>query len=137
MSIFVFSSATGAVPVSDAALPVYFLIANLGALLGGIVVSFGLDWLGRKPTVTLSYLLAALRMLGVAAAAGTGSAGAVLAAFTVAAFFRDLRVGVGLPDLLRAVPHPPAGDRCRGQRRGRPDRSGDRPSAARRDRHST
>ena len=65
----------------------YFLIANLGALLGGIVVSFGLDRLGRKPTVTLSYLMAALSMLGVAAAAGTGSAGAVLAAFTVAAFF--------------------------------------------------
>ncbi len=87
MSIFVFSSATGTVPVSDANLPVYFLIANLGALLGGIVVSFGLDRLGRKPTVTFSYLLAALSMLGVAAAAGTGSAGAVLAAFTVAAFF--------------------------------------------------
>ncbi len=86
MSIFVFSSATGTVPVSDAALPVYFLIANVGALLGGIVVSFGLDRLGRKPTVTFSYLLAALSMLGVAAAAGTGSAGAVLTAFTVAAF---------------------------------------------------
>ncbi|MGH3843190.1 MAG: MFS transporter [Pseudonocardiaceae bacterium] len=87
MSIFVFSSATGTVPVSDAALPVYFLIANVGALLGGIVVSFGLDRLGRKPTVTFSYLLAALSMLGVALAAGTGSVGAVLTAFTVAAFF--------------------------------------------------
>ena len=87
MSIFVFSSATGAVPVSDAALPVYFLIANVGALFGGIVVSFGLDRLGRKPTVTFSYLAAAVSMLVVAAAASTGSAGLVLAAFTIAAFF--------------------------------------------------
>ncbi|MGH3570631.1 MAG: MFS transporter [Pseudonocardiaceae bacterium] len=87
MSLFVFSSATGAVPVSDAALPVYFLIANVGALLGGIAVSFGLDRLGRRPTVTFSYLLAAVSMLAVAIAAGTGSAGAVLAVFTVAAFF--------------------------------------------------
>jgi MFS family permease len=87
MSIFVFSSATGAVPVSDTVLPVYFLVANVGALLGGIVVSFGLDRLGRGPTVTVSYLLAALSMIGVAAVTATGSAGAVLAAFTVAAFF--------------------------------------------------
>ncbi len=87
MSIFVFSSATGAVPVGDADLPVYFLVANVGALLGGIVVSFGLDRLGRGPTVTVSYLLAALSMVGVAAVTATGSAGAVLVAFTVAAFF--------------------------------------------------
>lgn len=87
MSIFVFSSATGAVPVSDAALPVYFLIANIGALLGGIMVSFGLDRLGRKPTVTFSYLAAALSMLVVAAAASTGSPAVVLVAFTIAAFF--------------------------------------------------
>lgn len=87
MSIFVFSSATGAVPVSDAALPVYFLVANVGALLGGVAVAFGLDRIGRGPTVTLSYLLAAFSMVGVAAAAVTGSQAVVLVAFTVAAFF--------------------------------------------------
>jgi MFS family permease len=87
MSIFVFSSATGAVPVSDAALPVYFLVANIGALLGGILVSFGLDRLGRGPTVTASYLLAALSMITVAAVTATGSPTAVLVVFTVAAFF--------------------------------------------------
>jgi MFS family permease len=87
MSILVFSQATGAVPISDAALPYFFLIANIGALLGGIVVSFALDRLGRKPTVTFSYTLAAASMIGCAAAAATGSPGVVLAAFTVAAFF--------------------------------------------------
>ncbi len=49
MSIFVFSSATGAVPVGDATLPYYFLIANLGALAGGIAVSYALDRVGRPP----------------------------------------------------------------------------------------
>ncbi|MGH3861820.1 MFS transporter [Actinokineospora sp.] len=87
MSVFVFSPATGLVPVSAQALPYYFLIANLGALAGGIIVSVALDRIGRRPTVTGSYLLAALSMLGCAAAATSGSLPAVVAAFTVAAFF--------------------------------------------------
>lgn len=87
MSIFVFSSATGAVPVSDDALPYYFLIANIGALMGGLLVAWALDKVGRKPTVTFSYAAAALSMLGCAAAASTGSQSIVLVAFTIAAFF--------------------------------------------------
>lgn len=87
MSILVFSAATGAVPVADGVLPYYFLIANFGALAGGILVSFALDRLGRKPSVTLSYFAAALSMIGCAAAAATGSATVVLVAFTIAAFF--------------------------------------------------
>lgn len=87
MSVLVFSASTGAVPVSNAALPYFFLIANVGALAGGVLVSFGLDRLGRKPTVTFSYAAAALSMLGCGAAAGTGSPTVVLVAFTIAAFF--------------------------------------------------
>ncbi len=87
MSIFVFSSTTGRVPISDGALPWVYLVANLGALAGGIVVAFALDRVGRKPTVTLSYTTAALSMLLCAAAASTGSPGTVIVAFTVAAFF--------------------------------------------------
>ncbi|MFP5342148.1 MAG: MFS transporter [Candidatus Limnocylindria bacterium] len=86
MSVFVFSSATGQVPIDDAILPVYYLIANVGAMFGGIAVSFALDAFGRRPTVTVSYTLAALSMLGCAWAAATGSATVVLIAFTVAAF---------------------------------------------------
>lgn len=87
MSILVFSASTGAVPVEDAVLPYYFLIANVGALAGGVVISSALDRLGRKPTVTFSYTAAALSMAGCALAAGTGSAVIVLIAFTIAAFF--------------------------------------------------
>jgi len=87
MSIFVFSSATGAVPISDSALPYYFLTANVGALFGGLLVSWALDAVGRRPTVTLSYTAAAASMLGCAAAAATGLQILVLVAFTAAAFF--------------------------------------------------
>ncbi|GAA4369074.1 MFS transporter [Agromyces bauzanensis] len=87
MSILVFSASTGAVPIDDAVLPYYFLIANAGALAGGIVISFALDRLGRKPSVTFSYALAAASMIGCAGAAATGSSIVVLVAFTIAAFF--------------------------------------------------
>jgi MFS family permease len=87
MSILVFSTATGVVPIEDGVLPYYFLIANVAALAGGIFVSFALDRIGRKPTVTFSYTAAAVSMLGCAAAAGTGSPTVVLIAFSVAAFF--------------------------------------------------
>jgi len=87
MSIFVFSSATGAVPISDSALPYVFLVANLGALMGGVTVSFALDAFGRKPTVTLAYTAAAASMVLCSLAAGTGSQALVIVAFTVAAFF--------------------------------------------------
>ncbi len=87
MAIFVFSSKTGAVPIGDDVLPYYFLIANIGALFGGLLVSWSLDAVGRRPTVTFSYAAAAASMLLCAAAASTGSPMLVLIAFTVAAFF--------------------------------------------------
>jgi MFS family permease len=106
MSILVFSQATGAVPISDEALPYYFLIANVGALAGGIVVSFALDRLGRKPTVTFSYTLAAASMIGCAAAAATGSPTVVLVAFTVAAFFATCAWVSAYPTFSELFPTP-------------------------------
>jgi len=87
MSVFVFSSASGAVPISDAALPYYFLVANVGALAGGVLIAWALDVLGRRPSVVAAYTGASLSMLGCAAAASTGSRTLVLVSFTVAAFF--------------------------------------------------
>jgi len=87
MSIFVFSSATGAVPISDGTLPYVFLVANVGALAGGVVVSLLLDRLGRKPTVTFSYLAAALSMVACAVAASSGVQATVVVVFVAAAFF--------------------------------------------------
>ena len=104
MSVFVFSSATGRVPIGDGVLPFYYLIANVGALAGGIAVSYALDIVGRRPTVTISYTLAAISMLGCAWAASTGSATAVLVAFTVAAFFATCAWVSAYPTIAELFP---------------------------------
>jgi len=83
----VFVLTKGVVDVSARAVPYYYLIANLGALAGGLLVSWTLERAGRKPTVFLSYLAAAGSVFLMAAAAASGSAGLTLAAFTVAVFF--------------------------------------------------
>jgi len=106
MSILVFSASTGAVPVADGVLPYYFLIANFGALAGGLVVSYALDRIGRKPTVTFSYTAAALSMLGCALATGTGSAAIVLVAFTIAAFFATCAWVSAYPTFSELFPTP-------------------------------
>lgn len=62
MSVLVFSSSTGRVPISDGSLTYYYLIANLGALLGGFVVAYALDHFGHRPTVPTSYTAAAVSM---------------------------------------------------------------------------
>ena len=55
-------------------------------LAGGFLVAYTLDRVGRKPTVTLSYLSAAASVLVLAAAATTGSPTWTLVAFTAAVF---------------------------------------------------
>lgn len=104
MSVFVFSSATGRVPIADGILPYYYLIANVGAMLGGIAVSFALDAFGRRPTVTWSYTAAAISMLGCAGAAATGSSIVVLIAFTVAAFFATCAWVSAYPTMAELFP---------------------------------
>jgi MFS family permease len=85
LPVFVLTS--GVVSVGAGTVPYYYVIANFGALGGGLLVSSLLDRAGRKPTVFLSYLAASASSLLVAAAATTGSPALTLAAFTVAVFF--------------------------------------------------
>ncbi len=73
-----------AVHVPDGFAPFFYLIGNLGALLGGALVVWLLDRAGRKSTVPMFYLLAAGGVLILAASMRTGSWGWVLAAFTLA-----------------------------------------------------
>ncbi len=82
LSVFVFTDSR--VHVSATAVPYFYVVANVGGLVGGLVVSWALDRVGRKPTVLAAYSAAAVSMLVVAAAAATGSAGLTLAAFTLA-----------------------------------------------------
>jgi MFS family permease len=82
LSVFVLTSPSVNVPAS--AVPYYFVVANVGGLAGGAIVSWALDRIGRKPTVFWAYTAAAVSVLIVALAATSGSAALVLAAFTFA-----------------------------------------------------
>ena len=63
-----------------------YVVANVGALAGGILVSRTLDARGRKPTLFWAYTAAAATMMGLAAAADSGSPWLTLLAFTAAVF---------------------------------------------------
>jgi MFS family permease len=68
----VFVLTKGVVDVGAGTVPYYYVIANLGALAGGLLVSWALDRAGRKPTVFWSYVAAAASSFLVAAARGAG-----------------------------------------------------------------
>jgi MFS family permease len=70
--------------VSAQFVPWFYLVGNVGALIGGFVVVFLLDRAGRKLTVPVFYLLAAGGVLVLAAATVTHDWRWVLAAFTLA-----------------------------------------------------
>ncbi|MBA3264353.1 MAG: MFS transporter, partial [Thermoleophilaceae bacterium] len=85
ISVFVLTN--GVVEVPSGTVPYYYVIANLGALAGGLLVARALDGAGRKPTVFLSYTAASASTFLVAGAATTGSPALTLAAFTIAVLF--------------------------------------------------
>lgn len=73
-----------AIRVPTSSVPLFYLIGNLGALAGGLIVALLLDRLGRKLTVTLFYSLTIIGVLLLAAASARGNWYQVLAAFTLA-----------------------------------------------------
>lgn len=76
-----------AVHVSASFVPWFYLIGNVGALAGGLAVTLLLDRAGRKMTVPVFYVLAALGVLALAAATSTHDWRWVLAGFTLANLF--------------------------------------------------
>jgi MFS family permease len=76
-----------AVEVAPRFVPWFYLIGNLGALIGGIMAAFSLDKIGRKITVPTFYALAAMGVLLLAGATSTGDWRWVLVAFTLANLF--------------------------------------------------
>lgn len=84
VSVFVLTK--GVVNVPAGTVPYYYVVANVGALAGGVLVSWALDRVGRRPTVFLGYTAAAASSTLVAAAAVSGSGGLTLGAFTLAVF---------------------------------------------------
>jgi MFS family permease len=76
-----------AVEVAPRYVPWFYLIGNLGALIGGIMAAISLDKIGRKITVPTFYALAAMGVLLLAGATRTGDWRWVLVAFTLANLF--------------------------------------------------
>jgi MFS family permease len=72
------------VSISQGEIPFFYIIGNVGAVVGGLVMSAYLDRLGRRRTVALCYGAAAVGVGLLAAATATGSAVWVTAAFVLA-----------------------------------------------------
>ncbi len=85
--IAVFVLVPGVVDVGAGSVPWYFVVANLGAVVGGLSVAWALDRIGRKPTVFAAYTAAALSTLGLAWAATQHSATLTLITLTIAVLF--------------------------------------------------
>jgi MFS family permease len=74
------------VHIPENRVPWFFLIGNMGAVLGGTLAAVLLDKAGRKATVTCFYALAAIAVVGMGVATLEGKAGGVMAAFVVVNF---------------------------------------------------
>jgi MFS family permease len=72
---------------TDAQIPFFFILGNVGALIGGIIMTVRFDQLGRKRTVGIYYTLAGASVGLLAAATSTGSKVWVLLAFMVSNAF--------------------------------------------------
>jgi len=72
------------VSISQGQIPFFYVVGNVGAVVGGLVMAAYLDRLGRHRTVALCYSAAAIGVALLAAATATGSAMWVTVAFVVA-----------------------------------------------------
>jgi len=75
------------VHISQAQIPFFYIIGNLGAVAGGLAMSVVFDRIGHRVTVVATYTAAALSVGLLAAATATGSAATVTVAFVVANAF--------------------------------------------------
>lgn len=74
------------VKVSAGAVPLFYLVGNIGALIGGATIALVIDRIGRGNTVLLSYGTATVSVLLLTLAAVAKSPALTLAAFTLCVF---------------------------------------------------
>jgi MFS family permease len=75
------------VQYTNGEIPFFFILGNVGALAGGIVMTIWFDKLGRRWTVGLYYALAAAGVGLLAVATNSGSKAWVLVAFMISSAF--------------------------------------------------
>ena len=75
------------VHISQANIPLVYIVGNVGGLAGGLVMAGLFDRVGHRRMVATTYLLSAAGVALLAAATGTGSAAWVVAAFVVVSAF--------------------------------------------------
>ena len=71
------------VHISQAGIPLVYIVGNVGGLVGGLVMAALFDRVGHRRMVAATYLLSAAGVALLAAATATGSAAWVVAAFVV------------------------------------------------------
>jgi MFS family permease len=88
--LFTFLAAYVLVPsqvdVASSTVPFFYLVGNIGALLGGLTVAGLVDRIGRTAVCRLAYGTASIAVLLLALAALSQSPAATLAAFTLSVF---------------------------------------------------
>jgi len=75
------------VHLSQAGIPLFYIIGNVGALAGGLLMASLFDRVGHRRMVTGCYLLSAVGIAGLAGATASGSAVWVTVAFVAASAF--------------------------------------------------
>lgn len=93
-----------AINISDAQIPFFFIMGNVGALVGGLTMTAVFDRLGRRRTVLTAYSLAAVGVIGLAAATSTKSGTLVLLAFMVSNAFATAAWTTAYPTFSELFP---------------------------------
>jgi MFS family permease len=89
---------------SDAQIPFFFILGNVGALAGGIAMTVGLDRLGRRLSVATYYTLAGAGVGLLALATDSGSKAWVLLAFIVSNAFATAAWTAAYPTFTELFP---------------------------------
>jgi MFS family permease len=94
----------GRVHISQAEIPFFYIIGNLGGLVGGLAMSAVFDRLGHRVTVVACYAGAAASVVALAAATATGSSTWVTVAFAVANAFGTAAWTAAYPTFTELFP---------------------------------
>ncbi len=99
--------------ISQSGIPIFYIIGNVGALAGGLVMASLFDRVGHRRTVGACYLLSAGAVAVLAVATQSGQHAVGDAGLHRRQRRRHRGLDLGLPDVHRAVPHAPPRSRRR------------------------